>query len=190
MNMNASKLFTIVVVCLASAVVAQEQNNSRRDKASNGLSLNEIRDYRKMIRVNEKPMDMLEQTKFMCAPPLSVYGPHYDPGVVYYINETAKQGINAFSVTKQFPLGSIIVKEKQEQKTETSVQIITVMKKIRPEMAEDAWEYKMYDAKKWTEVSYEKGQTTPFTKTCSGCHRQYKNNDYVSDKGMELLFKK
>ena len=128
MNINASKLFTIVIVCLASAVVAQEQNKSRKDKATDGLSRNEIRDYRKMIRVNEKPMDMVEQTKIMCAPPLSIYGPHYDPGVVYYINETAQQGIKSFSATKQFPLGSIIVKEKQEQKTESSVQIMVVHK--------------------------------------------------------------
>ena len=190
MKTNAIKLFAIVIVCLASLVVAQEQDKPRKDKAINGLSVSEIRDYRKMIRVNEKPIDMVEQTKMMCAPPLFIYGPHYDPGVVYYINETAQQGIKSFSATKQFPVGSIIVKEKQEQKTEDSVQIITVMKKIRSGTGENYWEYKMYDAKKWTAIDYEKGKANPLTKTCLGCHRHYKNNDYISDKGMELFFKK
>jgi hypothetical protein len=133
-----------------------------------------------MLRVNKDPVDMVESTKFMCAPPLSQFGPHYDPGVVYYINDIARDGLRRNPVSIVFPVGSIIVKEKQERKTDDSVQIITVMRKIRPESSEDSWEFKMYDAKKWAEIDSS-------TRSCIGCHRRYTNNDYVSDRGIELL---
>ena len=157
-----------------------------------------------MIRVNEQPIDMVEQTKTMCAAPSMVYGPHYDPGVVYYINKIARQGLGSYSDKKLFPVGSIIVKEKQERRTEDSVQIITVMKKVQEGSGEDSWEYKMYDTKKWAEIgpsgpeaslvlshpaTAASARTTPTDtrRTCLGCHRHYKDNDYVSDRGIALL---
>lgn len=152
-------------------VIAQEPNQS---------SLREIKSYRTMFRVNQEPLDMVESTKFMCAAPMSLYGPHYDPGVVYYINDIARKGLNNISDKIVFSIGSIIVKEKQERKTEDSVQIITVMRKVQSQSVEDSWEFKMYDAKKWVEVAAS-------SNSCIGCHRRYKNNDFVSDKGMELL---
>ena len=129
MNTRAIKSFTFLFVSLATVVIAQEQNNLKRETVRNEISIGEIRDYRKMFRVNDKAVDMVEETRLMCAPPSMIYGPHYNPGVVYYINEVARQGIKTFSDNKLFPLGSIIVKEKQERRTDESVQIITVMKK-------------------------------------------------------------
>jgi hypothetical protein len=186
MRTKAIKLCTCLAVGLATFVIAQ----GKGDQKSERIAIGEIREYRKMFRVNEKPIDMVEGTKAMCAPPLMVYGPHYDPGVVYYINEIARDGLNAFSREKLFPVGSIIVKEKQERRTEDSVQIITVMKKVRTGNGEDSWEYKMYDTKKWAEIEVSKRATTPVTRTCIECHRRYKDNDYVSDKGVELLLRK
>ena len=190
MNTKAIKSCNFLVVCLAAVVIAQEQNNQKRETVRNGISISEIRDYRKMFRVNEEPVDMVEETKMMCAPPVSVYGPHYDPGVVYYINEIARQGIKTYSDNKLFPVGSVIVKEKQERRTEDSVQIITVMRKVQSGRSEDSWEYKMYDTKKWAEIDFSKQQANPFNRTCIECHRRYRNNDYVSDKGIALLLRK
>jgi hypothetical protein len=191
MNTRAIKSCTFLVVCLATVVIAQEQNNQKREPVRNGISISEIRDYRKMFRVNQEPVDMVEATKLMCAPPSLMYGPHYDPGVVYYINEIARQGLRTFSDNKLFPAGSIIVKEKQERRTEDSVQIITVMRKVRSGRSEDSWEYKMYDTKKWAEIEFPKQDTNPLNrKTCIECHRRYEDNDYVSDKGIELLLRK
>jgi hypothetical protein len=190
MRTKAIKLCTFLVVGLATIVIAQGKGDRKSETGSNRISISEIRDYRKMFRLNEKPIDMVEGTKYMCAPPLMVYGPHYDPGVVYYINEIARHGIDAFSREKLFPVGSIIVKEKQERKTEDSVQIITVMKKVRAGIGEDSWEYKMYDTRNWEEIDVSKRTTTRVTRTCIECHRRYKDNDYVSEKGVELLLRK
>jgi hypothetical protein len=110
--------------------------------------------------------------------------------VVYYINEIAGQGVKTFSDTKQFPIGSIIVKEKQENRTEGSVQIITVMKKVRAESSEDSWDYKMFDVRNWSEVDHSKQNASLYSKSCIGCHRMYKSNDYVSGRGIELLLGK
>ena len=126
----------------------------------------------------------------MCEPPTRTYAVHYDPGVVYYINEITRQGLKTYSQTKLFPVGSIIVKEKQERRTEESVQIITVMKKLHSTRSDVSWEYKMYDTKKWTEIDIPKQTTGPLNRTCIECHRRYKDNDYVSDKGIELLLRK
>lgn len=111
MNAKAIKSSIILVAALATVVIAQGQSNLKNETGI-GIDAGEIRAYRKMFRVNEKPVDMVEETKMMCAPPLSVYGPHYDPGVVYYINEILRQGLATYSHSKQFPVGSIIVKEK------------------------------------------------------------------------------
>ena len=100
-----------------------------------------------------------------------------------------QEGLKTYSQTKLFPVGSLIVKEKQERRTEDSVQIITVMKKVLPGGAEDSWEYKMYDAKKWKEIESSRQGPNPLNKTCIECHRRYKSNDYVSDKGIELLLR-
>ena len=178
------------MICLAMAVAAREQNNQKQGSVSNATSVDDIRHYREMFRVNREPVDMIESTRVMCAPPKVVYGPHYDPGVVYYINEIARTGAANFKVNKRFPVGSIIVKEKQERRTEDSVQIITVMRKVRPGSQEDSWEYKMYDTKKWKEIDASAAGTNSASNTCIGCHRRYQNNDYVSDKGMQLLLVK
>jgi len=187
MNTRAIKSCSLVVVCLAAVVIGQEQRMEDREATKGGISISEIRNYRQMSRVNKEPVDMVEGTKLMCAPPLSMYGPHYDPGVVYYVNEIARQGTKIFSNNRLFPVGSIIVKEKQERKTEDSVQIITVMKKVRSGRGEDSWEYKMYDTKKWAEIDPSNQATGSLRRTCIDCHRRYKNNDYVSDKGIDLL---
>ena len=176
MNLNA--LCASVVISVGALGFAHTPNDH---------SFSEIRNYRAMFRVNQKPADMVESTKYMCAPPSSIYGPHYDPGVVYYVNEIARLGIKQMSGSIVFPVGSIIVKEKQERKTEDSVQIITVMRKVRPERSEDAWEFKMYDVKKWAEIVSSTSVSKPANQSCIGCHRRYKDNDYISDKGMELL---
>jgi hypothetical protein len=180
MKIKLLNLSTVFMVSLAGIALVQARDN--------GLSVAEVRDYRNMLRVNEKPVDMVEETKLMCAPPLSIYGPHYDPGVVYYINEIARRGISTFPDSRLFPVGSVIVKEKQERRTQDSVQIITVMKKVRQDRAEDSWEYKMYDTRNWTEI--DSARSGAVNGTCIGCHRRYKDNDYVSSKGIQLLLGK
>ena len=179
-----------VLGCIFTITLSQQNTDQKTVGAKNGISINDVKEYRKMFRVNEKPIDMVSETANYCSDPGAFIGPHLDPGVVYYINEIARQGIKTYSDTKQFPVGSIIVKEKQERKTEDSVQIITVMKKARADSSEDSWDYKMFDVRKWSEVDPSSQQTAHIYRSCIGCHRMFKSNDYVSGKGIELLLGK
>ena len=179
-----------LLACIITVAPSQEEANRKIDHHKNGISMSDVKEYRKMFRVNEKPIDMVEETKIMCAPPSAVYGPHYNPGVVYYINEIAGQGLKTYLEKKQFPVGSIIVKEKQERRTEDSVQIITVMKKAREGSGEDSWDYKMYDVSKWVELDPSKQKIPFLIHGCISCHRRYKDNDYVSETGIKLLLGK
>ena len=179
--------YALLLAVVSVFAIARGQENPGKSAAMSDASMNEIRNYRKMFRVNEKPIDMVESTRFMCAPPTMVYGPHYDPGVVYYINEIARKGLATYSNSKLFPVGSIVVKEKQERRTDDSVQIVTVMKKVHAGNSEDSWQYKMYDARNWTEIDRSKSGTAAAGRSCIDCHRRYKDNDYVSDRGIELL---
>jgi Cytochrome P460 len=190
MRLRALIASTFILSSIFTIVISQGNAVQKIDDPKNGISISDVKEYRKMFRVNEKPIDMVEETKIMCAPPSAVYGPHYNPGVVYYINEVAGQGLKTYLEKKQFPVGSIIAKEKQERKTEDSVQIITVMKKVRAESGEDSWDYKMFDVKKWVEVSPSSQQAASLGRSCIGCHRLYKSNDYVSERGIELLLGK
>ena len=179
-----------VLGCIFTITLSQRNADQKIDDPKNGISISDVREYRKMFRVNEKPIDMVAETALMCAPPQARYGPHYNPGVVYYVNEIARQGLKTYLEKKQFPVGSIIVKEKQESRTEGSVQIITVMKKVRAESSEDSWDYKMFDVRNWAEVDPSSQQTARIDRSCIGCHRMYKSNDYVSSRGIELLLGK
>jgi len=179
-----------VLGCIFTITLSQQNTDQKTVGAKNGISINDVKEYRKMFRVNEKPIDMVSETANYCSDPGAFIGPHLDPGVVYYINEIARQGIKTYSDTKQFPVGSIIVKEKQERKTEDSVQIITVMKKARADSSEDSWDYKMFDVRKWSEVDPSSQQTAHIYRSCIGCHQRFKSNDYVSSRGIELLLGK
>lgn len=165
-------------------ILIQGQTHPNKTPIYPSIALSDIKNYRSLIRVNDKPIDMEEATKFMCAYPGMIYGPHISPGIVYYINKKAKKGAKKITENKTFPVGSLIIKEKQERKTEDSVKIITVMKKIRAGRGENTWNYKMYDVQKWSEVDASQQANGP---TCIECHRNYKDNDYISDKGMSLL---
>lgn len=190
MNSKAIKSFFVFVICFAAVAFAQGQSNKKKPLVGEKLSISEVKEYRKMFRVNETPIDMTEATKFSCAIRPEQFSPHYNPGIVYYINDVAKEAIKTYPDKKVFPVGSIIVKEKQEQRTENSVEMITVMKKISSSQTEDSWEYKMYETKKWTEVKQQKKEDDPFRKTCIECHRAYKDNDYISGRGIKLLLQK
>jgi hypothetical protein len=181
---------TFVLGCIFTIVISQGNVVQKIDDHKNGISISEVKEYRKMFRVNEKPIDMVAETALMCAPPINIHGPHYNPGVVYYINEIARQGLTTYMEKKQFPVGSIIVKEKQERRTEDSVQIITVMKKAHGGSSEDSWDYKMVDVGKWVELDLSKQKVPYLRRGCIECHRRYKDSDYVSSTGIELLLGK
>ena len=90
MNTKPITAYTLLL-CLFTVVVAQKHHNQKRETDRNGISINEIRNYRKMFRVNQEPVDMVEATRMMCAPPQSVYGPHYRKQAFWWVVSAQKE---------------------------------------------------------------------------------------------------
>lgn len=184
------KRFVVLVLLIASfTVLCFSSGQDKKDKPKQEIKIEvaEIKKYRSFFRVNETPIDMAPEAKLLCAAP-TTHNPHYSPGVVYYINEISRQGLKDFATKKQFPVGSIIVKEKQEKKTDDSVKIITVMQKVKAGQEASSWEYKMYDVTKWEEIDLAKTASRSLgISSCLSCHKGYKENDYVSPRGMALM---
>lgn len=71
-----------VLGCIFTMVLSQGNTGQKIDDPKNGISINDVKEYRKMFRVNAKPIDMVKETMIYCAEPRMHVGPHYDPGVV------------------------------------------------------------------------------------------------------------
>jgi hypothetical protein len=141
-----------------------------------------LENYRKDLTcINPAPIDMQEGSRELCADPRDFLGPHYNPGVVYYANRTAIDGIGKLEAGGAMPVGAILVKEKQEKRTADSVKIITVMKKIKEGRGVDTWDYSMIDVKTWKPVA------DVTSESCIECHRGYAKYDSISPQGHYLI---
>ncbi len=199
---NSDKLISVFAICAILLSVsfgqAKRVDKSLQKSLKRNLRVEDVKSYRMMNRLNFKPIVMDETASKLCRRMDIIVindSPHYAPGVVYYINDIAQKGLGTFREKREFPVGSIIVKEKQEKQTEDSVKIITVMKKVKAGNKEDSWDYKLYDVVAWQELkqlsfsSRNKSAATPAVK-CIDCHRKYQENDFISPKGMALFFPK
>ena len=197
---NLYKLISLFAICaiLLSVSLGQEKqaDKSLPKLLKRKLRVDDIKSYRTMNRLNFKPIVMDEATGRLCGVNITpLFEPHYAPGVVYYLNDIAQKGLNTFREKKEFPIGAIIVKEKQKKQTEDSVKIITAMKKVKAGNKEDSWDYKLYDVVAWQELKQlsfstrNKMDSTSAVK-CIDCHRKYQENDFISPKGMNLFFPK
>jgi hypothetical protein len=81
------KPYLLIALSFLMILLIQGQTHPNKATIHPNISLSEIKNYRSLIRVNDKPIDMEEATKFMCAYPGMIYGPHISPGIVYYINK-------------------------------------------------------------------------------------------------------
>jgi hypothetical protein len=199
---NLYKLISLLAICtiLLSVSFGQEKQSEKSLQKSlkRKLRIEEVKSYRQMNRLNTDPIAMDKATSNLCGREwASAFDPHYAPGIVYYINDIAQKGLIAFKEKSEFPIGSVIVKEKQEKQTEDSVKIITVMKKIKVGNEEDSWDYKLYDVVNWRELKqfsfrYRSKVVTPITRSnkCIDCHKLFRGNDFISPKGMVVFFPK
>lgn len=200
---NLCKLILFLAICsiLLSVSFGQEKQSGKSLQKSlkRKLKIEDVKSYRTMNRLNFKPIEMDKEASKACSirRPIKLVdpSPHNVPGVVYYINDIAQKSLSTFKEKKEFSIGSVIVKEKQEDQTEDSVKIITVMKKIKTGNQEDSWDYRLYDVTAWQELKQlsfsDKTKATPtHSVKCIECHRKYKKNDFISSTGMNLFFPK
>ncbi len=192
-------IFTILLV--ASFGQEKQSEKSLQKSLKRKLKVEDVKSYRTMNRLNFKPIVMDKEASKACSirTPIELRtfdaSPHSVPGVIYYINDIAQKSLSTLKEKKEFSIGSVIVKEKQEDQTEDSVKIITVMKKIKTGNKEDSWDYRLYDVTNWQEFKQlsfaDKTKATPtHSVKCIDCHRKYREKDFISQTGMNLFFPK
>jgi len=142
----------------------------------------EIDGYRSWLKVNPEPQLMELRTRLLCAQPMApnsvdVNGPtnpHHEKYITVYVNTVGKNAMMQQAVPN-FPVGSVIVKEKLPDKTSQSPELLTVM--IKREQGFNAhggdWEYMVVDGK--GESVTDRGKL----ETCQGCHLATPQTDYI-----------
>jgi hypothetical protein len=135
-----------------------------------------IADYGKYEKINVVPIDMHSSTTTLCKDPRATEGPHLASKMTIYINNVAAKMKDD---DQEFPIGSIIVKEKKgDNNAFRDGDIITVMEKISNTKKISDWKFSIYS------LSDKKYLTDEFKKkmpvSCTDCHERY-SRDYVSD---------
>lgn len=141
----------------------------------------EIAGYKNWTKVNKEPEIVESKLAIMCARPTmeqidaDAKNPHNDKFITVYVNDTGKTEM----MTKkypQFPVGTVIVKEKLTTAESKTPELLTVMikrdKNFNPKVGD--WEFLTFNGK-GTETTA-RGKL----ENCQTCHLVEKPTDYVS----------
>jgi Cytochrome P460 len=141
----------------------------------------EIAGYKNWTQVNKKPAIVTSEVAMMCARPtqaqldLDATNPHNDKFITVYINNIGKDEMMT-KKSPQFPVGTVIVKEKLTTAESKAAEILTVMikrkKDYNPKVGD--WEFLTFNGA-GTETTA-RGKL----ENCQTCHLAEKSTDYVS----------
>src|ERR1044072_5447667 len=143
--------------------------------------LKDIRDYKSWTRVHPTALKLPAPINILCAAPTtqqsadsSHQNPHRQRYFIVYVNETGREAMMSQS-KPVFPVGSIIVKEKLLNESDTSPELLTVMVKrekgFNPESGD--WEYMVVNGER-TKIEG-RGKI----ESCQACHITTGESDYV-----------
>ena len=141
----------------------------------------EIAGYKNWTKVNKKPEIVVSKLALLCARPTQVQtdadakNPHNDKFITVYVNDIGKDEM----MTKKypnFPVGTVIVKEKLTTAESKEPELLTVMikreKDYNPNVGD--WEFLTFNGT-GTETTA-RGKL----ENCQTCHLVEKSTDYVS----------
>jgi hypothetical protein len=149
---------------------------------SAAAQVKEIAGYKNWTKVNAVPQLMPERVAAACAMVLSPGGaivngpenPHRDKFFTVYVNDVGRAAMLR-QKNPQFPVGSIIVKEKLTDKESSAPELLTVMIKREKgfNRASGDWEYMVLDGA-GTKIEG-RGQL----QNCQSCHLANQKTDYI-----------
>jgi hypothetical protein len=139
--------------------------------------LAQLAKYRQWTLVNPTPQLMEPLPAMSCAriPGRQEPSPHLHKYVSVFVNPVGREQMMTRR-EPQFPVGSVIVKEKLGKLDSTMPEVLTAMIKREPGYNPDNgdWEYLVLNGTAATIV--ERGKLT----RCSGCHSSYQRTDFVT----------
>lgn len=137
-------------------------------------SVTEIHGYQAWTRVNPKPYHVSHPAAALCAAasrqPISPHDEHY---ITVYVNGTARHAMLE-ARKPEFPVGSVIVKEKRAGAAHSALELMTVMEK-KPrgfDPRHGDWQYSIFDSKGKLYLDAKVDQ-------CQTCHEKVNEADYV-----------
>ena len=138
-------------------------------------------EYLSLPRLTEKKIDMLLAASVLCRPADPTPKPHLKPGIHLYANSLALQDARQRAPGGRLPIGSIVVKEKFEERSDAAPSLITVMEKVGNAGKVDDRLFTMIRLPERIIV-----RELPKT-SCVDCHAKYTRTDYLSDMTFGLL---
>ncbi len=177
------KIIVLTVFSIVSiTVLASTQNRPLENSGANTAKIisgsKEISGYQNWTKVNDKPQIMLSKVSALCAAPIpkpSEDNPHNDKYINVFVNDLGKNEM-LMKMKPQFPVGTIIVKEKLTTIESKTPELLTVMikrkKGFNPKIGD--WEFLTFN-----------GAGTKITargklENCQKCHLEMKDTDYIS----------
>ncbi len=139
---------------------------------------NPVKNYRLWTKVNDKPEYMSATVSALCAAataPQKQVNIHEDKFINVFVNAVGKDQMLT-SLHPNFPVGTVIVKEKLAKLGSKAAELLTVMVKrkkgFNPEVGD--WEFMTFN-----------GSGTKITsrgklESCAACHVNYDQNDYIN----------
>lgn len=132
--------------------------------------------YRSLPSLTPEKIDMKESAAMLCRQwlPGEFDHPHFKPGIMVYANERALEQAATREPGGRLPVGSVIVKEKYEAKTDAEPSLLTVMEKTSDTGRVSDWDFMMIKLPEGTIVR-ERPKVA-----CTTCHAKYTQTDFVS----------
>lgn len=138
-----------------------------------------IAGYTHWTRVNPEPEFVAAFNAAACAAPQVTAGPGSPHGpnkyITVYVNDVGRHAMME-EKTPQFPVGSVVVKEKHPTAKSTTPELLTVMVKRESGYNPDSgdWEYMVFDG------SGKSIQARGKLENCQACHKMDQGTDYIS----------
>ncbi len=140
------------------------------------LTRTRVGEHRKWTRVNPTPARIAALNAALCvAPPYAgLPSPHSDKYLTVYVNDIGKNAM-LWQRHPMFPVGSVIIKEKNPRADGSAAELMTMMVKrekgFNPPGGD--WEYAVVDGK----AAFVQAQGR--LATCQRCHLYQRGQDYI-----------
>jgi hypothetical protein len=178
------RLIVLLILVTSSSLVTWVV---ARQRQINSIAISENRDslptpqvailvnYKKWTLVNPVPDLMDPVSATACDYVRAHDSPHSNKYVSVYVNESGREAMMT-QRKPNFPVGSVIVKEKLSSKTSTTPELLTAMVKreFGYDPANGDWEFLTLNGL-GTEIK-ESGKL----KNCQTCHSLYKHTDFIT----------
>ena len=172
--------FTLLSLCLARSehrLSVPPASEVERVESDADPLLSSLSGYKKWTLVNPVPQQMEPLAAIDC---VAIIGrtegsPHLHKYVSVYVNETGRAAMMT-QRSPSFPPGSMIVKEKLNNKSSQTPELLTAMIKHEKGYNQGSgdWEYAVLDGAA-SEIK-ERGKLA----SCQDCHSKYKHSDFVT----------